>query len=47
MNKNKFKLDLFGFWTLSIALYRKEKGSETQLFLTSGEILNHCTTLVN
>jgi len=25
MNKNKFKLDLFGFWTLSIALYWKEK----------------------
>lgn len=32
MNKNKFKLDLIGFWTLSIALYWKEKGSETQLF---------------
>jgi len=25
MNKNKFKLDLFGFWTLSIALYWKKK----------------------
>jgi len=39
MNKNKFKLDLFVFWTLSIALYWKEKCSETHLFLTSGEIL--------
>jgi hypothetical protein len=39
MNKSKLKLDLFGFWTLSIALYWKEKSSETLLFLTSGEIL--------